>query len=253
MIVRIKALDRSNWSGFIRYKNTKDYIVPIFDSMGSIMTGLTKEDEERIGSALNKDLKPSSPFWYEYNIIMMDKERVFNTDNPEHELAYKVLLAHKRVANSETERAQGKWPAADYIIYNEETEALVKNKKFTVERKAGKLFDDLSVDQMRDLLKLYPGFANSNSVSASIVETKLYEFMKTDPEKFIGLAQDKNLDMKVFLKDLVQAKILRKNRTAYYYGTDALGHDDESTITYLEDPTNNGLLIALKQELEKGK
>ena len=56
--------------------------------------------------------------------------------------------------------------------------------------------------------------------------------------------------MKVFLKDLVQASVLRKNKTAYYYGDDPLGHDEESTITYLDDKEHQALKVQLMQELK---
>lgn len=250
-ITKVKPIKKQTWSGFIRYKNTKDYLAPYYDSTGTIVTGLTPEDADRLGKALKKDLSPSSPFWLEYNLIFHDKEREFNESNPEGELAVKYMLAHKRVANSLEER--NNWPYADYIIFNEEIEAKVKNEKISLKRKAVSLFNELSTQQMRDILKLYPGYTKTDSVSADVVESKLFELMEIDPNKFIGLVGDKNLDMKIKLKDLVGAKILRKNKTAYYYGDDNIGHDEESTITYLIDPQNQGLLIALEKELEKSK
>lgn len=247
--VIVKAIKRHTWSGFLRYNNTKDLVTPLYDASGTIVTGLTEEDEKRLGKALNKDLSPNSDFWHEYKVIMTDKDKVIYIDTPEGELAYKFLLGHKRVANSELEKYN--WPYADYIIYNEENEAKVKNGKFSIKRKAITEFNKLSIDQMRDILKLYPGYTKVETISSEVVETRLFELMEADPEKFIDFVGDKKLDMKVLLKDLVASKILRKNKSAYYYGTDNIGHDEESTITYLEDPQNQGLLVALKKELEK--
>lgn len=251
-IVRVKPIKKTTWSGFVRYKNTKDHITPYYNQYGVLETGLTKEDEERLGKELKKDLSPQSSFWYDYSIIMTDKERVFNTDFAEQEVAHKLLLAHKRVCNSETEKAN--WPYADYILYNEEAEAKVKNEAFSTKRKAVTAFNALSTDQMKDILKLYPGFVNStDSVSLNIIEAKLFELMEKDPAKFIDLVGDKKLEMKIFLKDLVANKILRKNKTAFYYGDDFLGHDEETTITYLDNPEHQSLKIDFKQQLEKAK
>ncbi len=251
-IVKIKPIKKTTWSGFIRYKNTKDHISPYYNQWGSLETGLDKEDEERLGKLLKRDLSPQSPFWNDYSVIMTDKDKELNILLPEQEVAYKLLLIHKRVCNSETERA--KWPYADYILYNEETEAQVKNEAYSVKRKAVTAFNALSTDQMKDILKLYPGFVNSTeSVSLSIVEAKLFELMEKDPTKFLELVNDKKLDMKIFLKDLVANKILRKNKTSFYYGEDFLGHDEETTITYLDDPEHQSLKIDFKQQLEKLK
>lgn len=250
-IVKVKPIKRETWSGFIRFRNAKDHIAAYYDTTGTLVTGLSKEDEERLGKVLKRDLSPVSSFWHDYSIIMTDREKDFNLDNPEHELAYKLMLAHQRVANSEAERYL--FPHAEYIIVNEEAEAKVKNEKYNVKRKAMTSYNDLSLDQMRDILKLYPGFTRLDSVTADVVEAKLFELMENDPEKFLKFVQDKNLDMKIKLKDFVSAKILRKNKSAYYYGDDNIGHDEESTITYLKDPQNQGLMIALEKQLEESK
>jgi hypothetical protein len=250
-IVKIRPIKKVTWSGFVRYKNTKDYIVPHFDSGGTIVTGLNKEDEKRLSELLKRDLSPSSIFWRDYAIVMTEKEKELNIDNPEHELAYKLMLAHMRVANSETERHL--WPAADYVIYNEETDAKVKNEKFSAKRKAVTLFNELTPIEMRNILKLYPGFVNTESVSMEIVEAKLFEFVEANPDEFVAKVKDKKLEMKIFLKDLVSSRILRKNKTSFYYGDDFLGHDEESTISYLDDLKNQDLKIDLKQQLQKAK
>lgn len=250
-IVKIRPIKKLTWSGFVRYKNTKDYIVPHFDTSGTIVTGLTKDEEEDLGKKLKRDLSPSSLFWRDYAIIMTEKEKELNLENPEHVLAYKLMLAHQRVANSETERHN--WPAADYIIYNEETEAKVKNEKFSSKRKAVTVFNELTPLEMRNILKLYPGFVNTESVSSEIVEAKLFEFVEANPDEFVAKVKDKKLEMKIFLKDLTSSRILRKNKTSFYYGDDFLGHDEESTISYLDDLKNQDLKIDLKQQLQKAK
>lgn len=248
-IIKVKAIDKkdSNWMGFVRYRNTKDYITPYYDQTGTIITGLTKEDEEALGKELRVDLSKNSPFWHEYKIVMMDKPKEFNLDNPEHQLAHKFLLAHKRVKNSPTEAN----PYAEYEIVDENLEAEIVNMGASYKVKANLLFSQISMDQKRDILKLYPGFTNTLSVSPEVIDARLYEQLEKNPAKFISYAEDAKRDMKVLLKDLIQAGILRKNRSAYYYGDDCIGHDDESTITYLEDPEHQGLKLALMQELEK--
>lgn len=252
-IVKVRPIKRPTWNNFIRFKNTKDSLAPMHDSTGTIRTGLTKDDAIRLGAILQKDLNPASTFWHEYRVIMTDKEREFNLDNPEHELAVMFLRGDKRVANSQEEYDKGEFPYAQYVIYDEEKAAKDKNKEFTVKRKAIIEFNKLSTDQMADILKLYPGFINLTSTKSDVIEASLFELLEKDPDKFINFAGDKRLDMKVFLKDLVSAKILRKNRTAFYYGEDSLGHDEESTITYLEDPKHQSLKIQFAELLANSK
>lgn len=249
--VIVKPIKRSTWGGQIRYKNTKDSLAPMFDKTGTIITGLTIEDQERLGKLLQKDLSPASKFWWEYRVLMTDKPREFNKDNPEHELAIKFLMADKRVANSQDELDKGEYPYASYVIYDEEKAAIEKNKEFTVKRKAVAEFAKLSIDQMIDLLKLYPGYVNMTSVTPDVIESNLYQKLEDNPARFLVLTSDKKLDMKIFLKDLVNAKILRKNKSAFYYGEDFIGHDEESTITFLDDPQHQSLKIDLASQIKK--
>ena len=247
-LVTIKPIKKEGkWMNTLRYANTKDYITPYYDISGIIKTGLTKEDEVRLGEKLKKDLTATSEFWHDFRIVMIgEKEKTFNTVSPIQELEVLFLKSHKRIAKSLLEKNA----MADYYIVDERAEAQETNNKSSVKIKANRLFDLLTLDQKRDILKLYPGFSKTENVSAEIVEARLYEKLEENPAKFVNLTEDSKRDMKVLVKDLVDNAILRKNRNAYYYGDDVLGHDEESTITHLEDPKNQGLKIALMQELE---
>lgn len=250
-IVKIKLVEKTGglsvFNGFVRYKNTKDYITPYYNSSGIVYTGLTPEDEVRLGKELGQDLTQRSPFWHDYKVVMTDKELELNTNYAEGELAYLFLSnGHNRIANSITDPTIG---IKDYYIVDENKEAEVVNNKATVKIKANKLFAGLSTENKKDILKLYPGFTNIDTVSSEIVDAKLYGLLEADPTRFIGHAEDKKRDSKLLLKDLVQAGIFRKNKSSFYYGEDFIGHDEESAVTYLDDPARQELKVDLMSQL----
>lgn len=252
MIVKVKPIKKTQqWSGFqgARYKNCKHSLSAYYDNFGSMNTGLSDDDAERLGKILDKDLRNTSAFWYDYRVIMTDKELVLNLNKPEDELKYKFLENHYLVSKSESDLN----PKAVYMIHNETEEAKSINTSATVKVKAYTLYSALTNEQKKDVLRLYPGFSKTDNVGDVIIDARLFEQMEKDPSRFVKLVEDKKRDMKVLLKDLVTNKILRKNKNAYYYGEDALGHDEESTITYLDDPSNQSLKIVLMQELESKK
>lgn len=252
-IVKIKLIDKKGsqtFNGFVRYKNTKDYITPYYTKSGIIYTGLTEDEAKYFGEKIKQDLSPLSEFWHTFNIVMTDKVKELDLSNITHQLEYKFLQGHYRIATDPTDPNIG---LKDYVILDESKEADVINKRSAAKRKANQLFDKLSTDNKKDILKLYPGFTNMDSVSTSIIDARLYEKLEADPDKFINYAEDKKRDLKVMLKDLVSKEILRKNKTSYYYGEDFLGHDEESTITYLEHPDHQGLKIDLIKQLEAKK
>ena len=252
-IVKLRLVEKqgglNTFNGFVRYKNTKDYITPYYDSRGVIYTGLTKEDEERLGKVLRQDLSSQSPFWHDFKIVMTEKEKELDVSSPDQELAYLFLAnGHNRVANSITDPTIG---IKDYYIVDENKEAEVVNIKAEVKIKANKLFAGLSTENKKDILKLYPGFTNVDSVSTAIIDAKLYEQLERDPNRFIIQVEDKKRDSKLLLKDLVQFNIFRKNKSSYYYGDDFIGHDEESAVTYLDDPARQELKVDLMSQLGK--
>lgn len=251
-IVIIKTVEKQGgWSKVARYANTKDYITPYYQENKLKYTGLNTADAERLGKELQVDLNPRSEFWTEYAVVMTDKPKRLDLDIPEDELAYKFLSGgHFRVAKSITDIEIG---SKDYYIIDETKEAEVTMNKAAFEIKAISLFGKLTTENKKDILKLYAGFVNTDNVSPEIVDARLYEQLKKDPKRFVELAEDKKRDMKVLLKDLVSAKILRKNKSSYYYAEDFIGHDEESAITYIEDPSRQSLKIDLMSQLNKSK
>lgn len=253
-IVKIKLIEKkggpNTFNGFVRYRNTKDYITPYYDSRGIMYTGLNDDDEKRLSKELQVDLRPSSSYWHDFKIVMTDKiKELYIVENSVHELEYLFLTGgHKRIANSITDDDFG---IKDYYIVDENKEAEVMNSKAAIKIKANKLFASLSTENKKDILKLYPGFSNLDSVSSEIIDAKLYDLLEKDSEKFIAQAEDKKRDTKILLKELVQANILRKNKSSYYYGDDFIGHDEESTISYIDDPARQSLKVDLMAQLTK--
>lgn len=182
---------------------------------------------------------------------MSNRPLELDTSSPENELAYLFLIGgHKRVATSLTDPNIG---LKDYYVVDENKEAEVINAKASVKIKANKIFAGLSTENKKHILALYPGYTNMDNVSAEVVDAKLYQELENNPAKFIEQAEDKKRDTKLLLKDLVTASILRKNKSSYYYGQDFIGHDEESAITYIDDPARQSLKIDLMAQLEKAK
>lgn len=253
MIVKVKPIKREQkWSGFkgAMYKGAKHILTAVWDKHGILNTGLTKEDEERLGAELKVDLDRRSSYWHDFKIVMTDKDLVLNTENPEDELKLKVLLIHPKIQKTLSEKNA----YAEYVIYNESEEAKVINTGATIKTKAYVLFGKLTDSQKADILRLYGELKKTSTVTPEVINATLFKKLEEDASKFVRLVEDKNRDMKILLKDLVNSNILRKNKSAYKYGNDFLGHDEESTIDFLNDPENQSLKITLMQELkEKNK
>lgn len=252
MIVKVKHTEKTNsWEGGFkspRFKGTKDILTAYYDRFGSRITGLEPEDLPKFEEYFKQDLSPNSPFWDDYKIIISSRPLHLDTDKIEDELKFKVLKAHYRVKSSITDKSK---PNADYVIVNEEIEASINVNKAEEKIKAYTTFSTLTANQKADILRLYPSYTRTSDVNPTIIEAKLLAEMEKNFTKFNSLVSDVNRDMKIFLKDLVSAGILTKNRTSFKYGSDIIGHNEEAAIDHLNDPLYQTLKVSLMKELKE--
>lgn len=256
MEVIVRPLLTNQWAGIVRFKNCDDYLGTYWTRSGALHTGLREEDaaqklepgttEKRLETALNKQpgtLLPFSEFWHTFYIKFGSKDKILNTDNPFDELQYLFLKTHKRVANG----FQDPNPTANYVLINKESEAQQSNKYNQIRRKAMKEFDKLSLADMRKLLRLYGH--RSDNLSAELVESKLYEIVDRDPQKFFDKWVDnKRRETEYLIMDAIAKNVIRKNKSEYKYGVDTLGMSMDDAISYLDAPDHRDLKATIINE-----
>lgn len=243
MKVTIEPISANVWSNIIHYKNCYTDISTFFLNNGRKYTGLNKADEKRLSEELNLDLKSNSDFWNTFFIRMSDKPIILDMEDPMDELKILFLKGHKLVAAS----VQEKKATAKFVIVNEEAEAKEKNKRFKVKRNAIVAFNKLSSTDITKVLRLY-GY-KSDSVGNEQSESKLYEIVEEDPAKFLNIWVDnKNRETQFLIEFAISKNIIRKNKNAYYYGTEIIGHSLEDTIAFLEDKKNQDLKLVILNE-----
>lgn len=245
MKVTVEPISANVWSNIIHYKNCYTDISTYYLNNGSKYTGLSKEDRERLEKELGFDLSPNSDYWKTFFIRMTDKQLVLDLDDPYDELKYLFLKGHKLVQSS----VGTKKATAKYVIVNKEAEAEEINKRSKLKRNAIKAFDKLSNTDIKKALRLY-GY-KADSVSNEQAEAKLYELVEDSPEKFLEIWVDNKYRETQFLIEAAIAKnIIRKNKNAYMYGTEIIGHSLEDTIAFLEDKKNQDIKMIIMNETE---
>ena len=159
---------------------------------GNAHTGLTKEDESRLEKALNfqeGQLAAYSQFWKTFAVKITNNELILNTDRPWDELQYLFLKNHKLVANGIADIKAG----AHYVLINKDADAKEANRASRRRREALREFDKLSLEDMRKALRIY-GY-KADTMSAELVESKLFELIEKDPEAFfMKWVNNKNKD-----------------------------------------------------------
>lgn len=244
MNVTLRQTSRDSWSGVRRFRTCSVYLAPYLTRSGGIYTGLTPEEETRLGETMRVDLSPSSEYWQTFFVRVGADDIVIDTNTPEGELKYLFLKRHKRVASGLSDKTK---PGANYVLINDDEEAREANKLNQVKRKALKEFDKMSIDDMRKCLRIL-GHA-SDSMSNELIEHKLNELIEDNPQRFFDKWIDNKLRGTEFLvKDAVSKNVLRKNRNLYQYGTEIIGRSLEESVAFLDDPENQDIKMAVIQE-----
>ena len=248
MIVLVKHARKNDWSNVFSYKNCSTTLVANITRSGSRNTGLTPEDEKELEEALGYKegtLSKTSEFWHTYSIKIGADGKKLNTNNPYDKLIYMVLKSHKRVANGFDTLT----PDKDFVLVNQELEAISKNKANRRKREAIVEYSKLTPDQMRKCLKILG--INADNSSSEVVESTLYEVIENRPDEFfLKWVDNNNKDIEYMIKQAISKNILRKNKSIYYYGTDIIGASLDDTIAYFKDKNNNDIKLAVMSALE---
>lgn len=248
MIVTLKHKRKDPWSGVTKYKHCFEYLGPMLTRSGNAHTGLSTEDAERLEVALNfapGTLAPYSKYWETFAVKVTNNELILDTDKPWDELQYLFLRNYKKVANGVNDLK----PTADYILINKEYEAQESNKTARRKREAIKEFEKLSMEDMRKVLRIL-GY-KSDTMSNELVESKLFESIEKDPDRFFSRwVNNPNRSTEFLIEAAIAKNIIRKSRNMYYYGTEVLGNSLEDTISNLNNKANQDLKMTITNEVE---
>lgn len=236
MEIRLKHLRPDNWSGVNRFKNCTDALGPYLTRSGNIYTGLTRDDEKRLGEALGYDLRKNSKFWETFRIRIGDGDAVFQSDDPADELKILFLKGHKRVKSSIHEMKS----TANYYISDMEEEASTFNEINRLKRRAMREFDKLKIADIRKALRIM-GISAQN-VSDSVAEDRLFSLVERNPQHFISRWVDnQNRATEFLVKEAMSQNIINKAGNTVSYNTLTLGYSVEDAILFLDNGENSDI------------
>ena len=262
MQVEVRPLERERWHG-LKGKDviTRPVVIEalLSGTTGKLATGLTPEDRERLeketGYNLSDDYNPNKPheFWSSPAafVKLAHSTNIFDMNNPLNEIKVKMMKASDLVANSQKEYDEGKFPLAQFVIYDEREEVEVKASKAAIKRKVVIEADKLTQTRKADIIQILLGL-NVRNQSEDYVNLKLDEAIdKEGPERVLTLIQrDKTrMSLHATVLEAIHKNVLRKEGAAVYYMDDQLGFDLESAIDNLEDKKNQALKAQILEKL----
>lgn len=143
--------------------------------------------------------------------------------------------------------------AALFYVYNEEK--LVKERV----KSTDKIFEALtfikkaSQTELAQRCRLILG--NTSGLKPLDIEDYMKDTAMKNPDLIIKIFSDENFKTRLFVHELLDAKILRKDAKSkvYFYNDKALGASEEAVVEFLNDPANQESVAIFKLELEAKK
>ena len=246
--VIVKSVEKHRWSGYHRFPKCKDTVIAQYGRAG-YATGLSSEEEAKLEKLLHLEsgtLNRFSDYWQNYTVILTDKDKTLKLERPKDFLDYKILSSSEKVANSVNNLAD--WPKATYVLYDAEEDAKKDNLKVKEKRNAYKIFNGMTISEMRDVLKVMG--KKADNASETLIENTLNDIVESSPSEFIETVNVSDFKTRVFINDLVAINALRIRGGHYMLGDTALGHDLETTILFLKEPKNQDIVLSLKAKLQ---
>jgi len=255
---KLRPITKSNWSGISRYENTALVIGPTLSSKnGRPVTGLTSEIARRLEKELflkEFELADNSPYWIDYQIKLEDSLKVIDINEPEDELLFHFLVAHKFVAFGNKEAV--KKPNALYVLYSDEEEARtdVASRDWKIEAytKLGQIQND--TQEMIDVLLVLG--ERVFSASHPIVKSQLGKIVDKQPSRFVKIVEDPKFKMKLFITKCLHYDIISRGPgksildMKLKFNEVHLGDGLDEAVEFMEKKINQQIFISLEKALE---
>lgn len=211
--------------------------------------------------------KKKDNFWDDSNesgigkVTLHKGDNYLDLSNPEDFIKYKILLANKDYVAPSLHDLQDR-PKATYrfVIISEDAESKMSSTNMSVTmqcyKEYGKIEDDL--DTLRVLVELMSGRPTSSKVKLDVLQSKINEYIQTQPKMFLSYVTDKLLPTKVVIRKSVEAGLIGKKNDYYFLRSDnspLCEMNEESTLNnaarFLSSPKRQELLFMLQAKTKQ--
>jgi hypothetical protein len=225
---------------------------------------LSNEQYDRKNDVKGKE----KTFYQTFNFKLNDGLTVLDTDKRDDYLAYKIMTASKRFANSKKDLDSGKFPDAIYYIGIEnETEDIKFKKKQKVNNALAKLansdFDSITQKKVVKILELAKGNLTDqqsyNTLSSFIEDTTVGKDNISEFERIYKLLETadgrEEFEARYLLQDLIDSWIVSEKQGTYIWNAKklTLGQRKEEAVKFLINPEKQEEQEELKRQLAAKK
>ena len=243
------------------YVDAKRRIGSVFDSTGSLLKGLSLEEQKRILPSVI-GMSPTDMGWanrvrrfyaeltievpqngVELN-ISLDEDG--NPVAPMDYVKFRFAANHPHVAEEQDTRISG----TRYYFFDPRKEEEERVQDGRIRKTAYKHLILVCEDESKMDQVLKAMGRKAEDLSKDQKELELEELLEASPEHFISTCEDKDLEYISLIKDCLDKSVLRKVGNTYLFGDQEIGEELSGAVRALKLKRNSGMLQDIKSKLK---
>ena len=244
------------------YAESKRKIGSVFTASGDIIRGLTFAEQKQylpeiigISPTDHEFGRACKDYYLNMTVeVMGGLDLEVGLDDDGHPLnvidyvKYKFVLAHPHVAKDEDALTGNK--RLKYYISDGRKELEQATADLVTRKSAYKEFIKLTDNEDRMNMVLHVYGYNPAKLTHDEKELQIEELQEDNPQYFIDICTDKNLEMTALINQALSLEALRRVGNSILDGDIVLGDSMEEAVIFLKDKKNSNVLTALKAKLK---
>lgn len=237
----------------------KGFCAPLLRN-GSIANVLTPEEKVTLEALTGLNLSVYGDFWREHQIYLFKDDNRLDLSNPMDYISYKILTFLKDdIATKWSERNQKQ--TYQFVITSEDDEQVERKVGFDKKKEAFKLYGKIEEDKDK-LIGIYKLLTNKPIAATSKldwIQTKVEEFLDSDPTAFLKLVKDSSLETKLLINDGLEVGVIAKSGNKYSTvdGLDLCENGEIATfdnaVKYLDNPKHQDVRSLVEAKISNAK
>tara|TARA_R110002012_G_scaffold83854_1_gene210627 strand:+ start:210 stop:1019 length:810 start_codon:yes stop_codon:yes gene_type:complete len=165
-------------------------------------------------------------------------------------IKYNFVIKHPQVGMTEKEMNTKN---GRFYIQDQNRDEVKRFNEIQFKKDADKEYIKVSSDlkNMKRILRLMSSNVNPDTLSHEQVENALYDLKSANPKKFVKIAQDKNLETKAEIDEMISSGVLRRIGNQIIFIDEVLGETMDDTVIFLKNKKNSGKLTTLRAKLKE--
>lgn len=261
MIVEVRPLDTKRWhekTGKESFTQPHGFEVLYDPATGKYATGLSQDEAKKYGQLLGVDLSDTfnpnepHPYWSTQaaRIKLPNHTVLFDDEKPADFVKIKNIKASKLVANSMREYNEGKWPDAEFVIFDESEEVKLQASKIQRKNKCVKIATTLSNDEKANIIQIISE-KSLRKRSQDFLDVELDKIIEEKPDEFLKYSKMDKQEVytRAAILECIHRNIMIKEASSVYYMGEKIANDVEEATQWFLDPQNSKMKVSILEKL----